>query len=58
MFALKVGIELLVILLLLYGFYHEAEVIAWEDRKLADIKEAVKVLKWYARKKVRAWQGK
>lgn len=58
MFALKVGIELLVILLLLYGIYHETEVIDWEDRKLADIKEAVKVLKWYARKKVRAWQGK
>ncbi len=56
MFALKVTIELALILALLYGFYHEAEVIDWEDRKLADIKEAVKVLKWYARKKVQEWQ--
>lgn len=57
MFVLKVGIELCVIFALLYGFYHETEVIAWEDRKLADIKEAVKVLKWYMRKKVQKWQS-
>lgn len=57
MFALKVMIELALILALLYGFYHETEVIAWEDRKLADIKEAVKVLKWYMRKKVQKWQS-
>ncbi len=58
MFALKVTIELALILALLYGFYHEAEVIAWEDKKLADIKEAVKILKWYMRKKVRTWQSR
>lgn len=57
MFALKVMIELALILALLYGFYHETEVTAWEDRKLADIKEAVKVLKWYMRKKVQKWQS-
>ncbi len=57
MFALKITIELALILALLYGFYHESEVIAWEDRKLADIKEMVKVLKWYARKKAQEWQS-
>ncbi len=57
MLALKVTIELALILALLYGFYHEAEVINWEDRKAAELKETVKVLKWYMRKKVQEWQS-
>lgn len=58
MFALKVILELAAIFLLLYGFYHEDGVIAWENKKIAEIKEINLVLGQYFRKKVREWQSK
>lgn len=58
MFALKVILELAAIFLLLYGFYREDDVIAWEDRKAAEIKEINLVMSQYIRKKVREWQSK
>lgn len=58
MFALKVILELAAIFLLLYGFYREDDVIAWEDKKIAEIKEINLVLGQYFRKKVKAWRSK
>jgi hypothetical protein len=45
MFALKVTLELAAIFLLLYGFYREDDVIAWENKKAAEIKEINLILK-------------
>ncbi len=58
MFALKVMLELAAIFLLLYGFYHEKEIIAWEDKKVAEIKEINLIMSQYIRKKVKAWRSK
>ena len=58
MFALKVILELAAIFLLLYGFYHERDVIAWENKKIAEIKEINLVLGQYFRKKVKAWRSR
>lgn len=58
MFALKVVLELAAIFLLLYGFYHEKEVIVWEDKKAAEIKEINLILSQYIRKKVKAWRSR
>lgn len=57
MFALKVMLELAAIFLLLYGFYREDDVIAWEDKKAAEIKEINLILSQYIRKKVKAWRS-
>lgn len=40
MFALKIVLEVLAVLLLAYGFWHEEEIIAWEDKQVKKIKEA------------------
>lgn len=58
MFALKVILELAAIFLLLYGFYHEDDVIAWENKKIAEIKEINLIMSQYIRKKVNAWRSR
>lgn len=58
MFALKVMMELAAIFLLLYGFYREDDVIAWEDKKAAEIKEINLIMSQYIRKKVKAWRNR
>ena len=39
----------------LYGVYHEQELIAWEDRAIAWIKEFNEIMGQYLRKKVLKW---
>jgi len=40
----------------LYGVYHEQELIDWEDRAIARIKEFNEIMGQYLRKKVLKWR--
>lgn len=56
MIALKALIEVLTVGAVLYGLLHEDKVVAWEDRKIAEMKawghEFAVILRQYFRKKV------
>lgn len=40
MFALKIVLEVLAVLLLAYGFYREDDLVEWEQKQVRKIQEA------------------